>query len=99
MKRTAMHRISWTTTTTNPVLLMLGGTSHDSNTGCHAIATFEPGGLHVSVSHPNRYPTWDELASARDVLAGPDRRMVMHFPPRSEYVNLHHTTLHLWETP
>ena len=26
---------------------------------------------------------------------GPDRRMVMHFPPRAEYVNVHDTCLHL----
>ena len=36
-------------------------------------------------------------AMVLDAFGGPDRRMVMHFPPRADYVNVHATTLHLWE--
>ena len=96
MRRTALDAVSWQRTD-NPIAAALGGFAAASDSGCHAVVTPEPSGLHISVSHPDRYPTWDELASARDAFGGPDRRMVMHFPPRAEYVNVHATTLHLWE--
>ena len=70
------------------------------STGCTAMVGVEPPGLlHISVSAPGRYPTWDELASARDRFGTPSQRFVMHFPPHDEYVNVHQTTLHLWEQP
>ena len=67
------------------------------STGCRAVVGDEPDGLHISVSAEGRYPTWDELASARDEFGRPDQRFVMHFPPADEYVNAHQTCLHLWE--
>lgn len=60
---------------------------------------------HLSISHrtngrmpaPGRYPTWDEITEARYRFV-PDRVMVaMLLPPRSEYVDVHPTTFHLWE--
>lgn len=69
--------------------------AYDGSTGCHALVTLT-GIKHISVSAKGRYPTWDELASARDRFA-PGVRMVMHFPTPDEYVNVHETCLHLWE--
>jgi hypothetical protein len=65
----------------------------------------EPTGLHLSISHRtnganpqgDRYPTWDEIAEARERFLPQDRTFVMHLPPRSEYVAVHSTTFHLWE--
>lgn len=63
------------------------------------IVAKEGGRWHLSMSHPDRYPTWDELADARYRFV-PDRaHMAMLAPPRREFVNLHSTTLHLWEVP
>lgn len=54
---------------------------------------------HLSISAPNRYPTWDELADARYDLLPDELTMAMLLPPRVEYVNLHPTTFHLHELP
>jgi len=52
---------------------------------------------HVSISHPSRYPTWDEIADVRYALVPDDVTLAMLLPPRSEYVNAHPTTMHLWQ--
>lgn len=64
-----------------------------------AVVSRDDGHWHVSVSHPSRYPTWDELASAKEKFCPDDVEMVMYFPRRAEYVNHHQTTLHLWQAP
>jgi hypothetical protein len=62
---------------------------------------------HLSVSHmdnqrrPDRLPTWDELKHAFYRLVQEDIPFVLIFPrrstPKEKYVNLHETTLHLWQ--
>ena len=70
-----------------------------------ALLALEPGGWHLSVSfanhkgEPSRYPTWDELAHARQELLPPNVGFVMHLPPDGEYVSLHDTTFHLHQHP
>lgn len=56
-----------------------------------------PAGWHLSISHPDRYPTWDEIAHARYELAPPDISMAMLLPPRGEYINVHANCFQLWE--
>lgn len=46
-------------------------------------------GWHMSISCKNRYPTWDEVAQARYCLIPDELTMVMHLPPRSEYISVH----------
>ena len=91
--RTALERITWTRRGAHPLGI---GTIWTSDTGCIAILE-DRDGWHISVSHPSRYPTWDELAGIRDAATPPDIPLVMHFPPTDEYVNVHTTCLHLWE--
>jgi hypothetical protein len=68
----------------------------------NALVSEEPKGWHLSVSHslpngdPGRYPSWDELAHARDELLPPDLNFAMMFPPKEWYVALHPTTFHLF---
>jgi hypothetical protein len=59
---------------------------------------------HLSVSFRDRNdqysrcPTWDELKVAFYQLVRPDIPFVLIFPKRSaRYVDIHPTTLHLWE--
>lgn len=52
---------------------------------------------HLSISHPHRYPTWDEIADARYELVPDDITMAMLLPPPGEYVNAHDTCFHLWQ--
>ncbi|NMP21874.1 DUF7694 domain-containing protein [Sulfobacillus harzensis] len=59
------------------------------------VTTDEPDGWHLSISHPTRYPTWDEVAQARYALGPADQNVVMHLPPEREYVNLHDFCFHL----
>lgn len=54
-------------------------------------------GWHLSISHPTRYPTWDEVAHARYALIPDGVTMAMLLPPQAEYVNLSAYCLHLWQ--
>jgi hypothetical protein len=65
----------------------------------------DPDGLHLSISHRGhdakirRYPTWDEIADARDVFLPGDVAFAMILPVAGEYVALHDSTFHLHEMP
>lgn len=51
---------------------------------------------HVSVSFPNRCPTWDEMNKVKDMFWHENECVVQYHPPKSEYVNNHKYCLHLW---
>ena len=51
---------------------------------------------HVSVSWPNRCPTWEEMCMAKRTFFYPEEVCVEYHPPQSEYVNVHPYCLHLW---
>lgn len=58
-----------------------------------------PGDLaweHVSVSLPDRCPTWEDMSFIKDLFWGPEDCVVQYHPPRSAYVNFHPFCLHLW---
>ena len=57
----------------------------------------ESEGWHLSISHPSRYPTWDEIRDARYDLLPDGCTMAMLLPPKGEYVNLHRNCFHLHE--
>jgi hypothetical protein len=52
--------------------------------------------VHVSVSHPSRIPSYEELAEVKRRFIGSDRYAVMVFPEESKHVNIHPRCLHLW---
>jgi len=70
-----------------------------------AIVAEEPMGWHLSISfinqkgEPSRYPTWDEIAHARDEMLPADIEFVMFLPKAGEYVAVHDSTFHLHEHP
>lgn len=51
--------------------------------------------LHMSVSHRNRLPSWDELREVKDFLIG-DRLAVQVLPKREQYVSHNTNVLHVW---
>jgi len=55
------------------------------------------GRWHLSISHPGRYPTWDEIKEARYQLVPNNVTMAMLLPPKEQYVNVHANCFHLWE--
>lgn len=50
----------------------------------------------VSIASANRCPNWTEMCFVKDLFWGEEETVVQFHPPRSEYVNHHPTTLHLW---
>lgn len=52
--------------------------------------------LRVSLAHPGRMPTYEELAGMKAWLIGTDRYAYQVFPPLKKHVNIHPTVLHLW---
>lgn len=51
---------------------------------------------HVSVSLPDRCPSWDEMAYIKSLFWEETDCVMQLHPPRSEYVNNHRFCLHLW---
>ncbi len=53
---------------------------------------------HLSISHPTRYPKWDEIKEARMRYIPQSVTMAMFLPGEKDYVNIHPNCFHLWET-
>ena len=51
----------------------------------------------ISIAHPDRDPSWDEIATARYRLLPDVEEMVMPLPALAEYVNHHQHCFHLVE--
>jgi len=51
---------------------------------------------HVSVSLPNRCPTWEEMCFVKDLFWDKTQTVIQFHPPESEYVNNAKFCLHLW---
>ena len=60
------------------------------------IWSFGEGWEHVSVSHKDRCPTWEEMCKVKDLFFNPEEVVVQFHPRQSEYVNVHPHCLHLW---
>jgi hypothetical protein len=54
---------------------------------------------HVSVSLPNRCPTWREMAFVKHLFWRDDELVLQFHPPKKDYVNNMATCLHLWRSP
>lgn len=64
--------------------------------GLKVIASWGERWDHVSVSRPDRTPTWEEMCWVKDRFFHPHECVVQYHPPESEYVNNHAHCLHLW---
>lgn len=61
-----------------------------------AIASDGAGWEHVSVSTRDRVPTWQQMCWVKDLFWDAEDAVIQFHPPKSEYVNCHPYTLHLW---
>lgn len=63
-----------------------------------AMVVFSWGGDwdHVSVSFPNRTPTWDEMCEIKRMFFYPEETAWEYHPMEREYVNDHPYCLHIW---
>lgn len=64
---------------------------------CRIIVTIDAGKWHLSISHPNRLPNYNELKEARYKFLPDNIYAAQIFPPKSEFINLHPNCLHLWQ--
>lgn len=69
---------------------------HGRPAGLWIIASDGHGWEHVSVSAPNRCPSWAEMCRVKSIFWEPEDVVVQYHPPASQYVNNHPHTLHLW---
>jgi hypothetical protein len=100
-------RTGWVVAVPNEVLLEvipdLQIWRKEVDDGTLTVLRSKEAGWHLSISFKEgeggtkRYPTWDEITAARYEFLPDNLNMVMHLPPKEEYVNLHETTFHLWE--
>lgn len=60
------------------------------------IASSEMGWEHVSVSFPDRCPTWEEMSFVKSQFWDDEDLVIQIHPPKSEYVDVHKYCLHLW---
>lgn len=65
--------------------------------GSQVIVSLDDGLWHMSISFPNRLPTYDELKKARYKYLPEVHYAAQIFPPESEFVNVHPYCIHLWE--
>lgn len=62
-----------------------------------ALVSYENGLWHLSVSGEGFIPTYNQIKEARYSLVPDDCHMAMIYPPKSEFVNVHETCLHLFQ--
>jgi hypothetical protein len=51
---------------------------------------------HVSVSLPNRTPTWEEMCYVKNLFWDEEDCVIQYHPPKEVYVTCHPFCLHLW---
>lgn len=61
------------------------------------VGTMPSGKKHLSISHPDRHPTWDEMKQARYELLPDNIDMAMYLPASKEYVNIHNHCFHWYQ--
>lgn len=66
--------------------------------GMRTVRHLSTGWEHVTVEgvHPNRTPTWDDMAFVKDLFWRPEEWVVQYHPAHSEYVKASPHRLHLW---
>lgn len=52
---------------------------------------------HVSASMGNRCPNWEEMCFIKSLFWDDEECVVQYHPPKSDYVNMAKTCLHLWK--
>ena len=51
---------------------------------------------HISVSFPDRCPTWGEMCKLKAIFWDAEDTVMQLHPPESEWINNHPYCLHLW---
>ena len=77
----------------------MGGKYYDKNTGkwLNFIFSYQLGWEHLSVSMPNKTPTWDQMCIMKNIFWNEDEACVQYHPRKDDYVNMHSHCLHIWK--
>ena len=62
----------------------------------NVVASDGAGWEHVSVSMPDKCPTWDQMCFIKNMFWSEDDAVIQIHPPSKKYVNHHPYCLHLW---
>ena len=65
-------------------------------TNWFVIASNGLGWEHVSVSNPQRTPSWEVMCKIKELFFEDEEVVMQLHPKKSEYVNNHEHCLHLW---
>lgn len=60
------------------------------------VASAGDGWDHVSVSRPDRCPTWDEMEAVKRLFFHPTETAMQLHVPEAQHINAHPHCLHLW---
>ena len=61
------------------------------------VFSYSCGFEHLSVSMPNRTPSWEQMCMMKDVFWNEDEVCMQLHPKKEEYVNNHNHCLHIWK--
>ena len=64
---------------------------------CAVMITLDNNQWHLSISRPDRLPSWEEVKVARYELLPDNIDMAMILPPKENYVNVQIFCFHLFE--
>lgn len=80
----------------NNGLFWIPNRTRESTAPIQVIASDGEGWEHVSVSLPNRCPTWTEMCRVKELFWDPEDCVMQLHPPKSEWISNHQYCLHLW---
>jgi hypothetical protein len=52
--------------------------------------------VHIEARGKNKVPTWDQMCRIKGIFWSDEDCVIQYHPPRSQYINCHEHTLHLW---
>ena len=64
--------------------------------GMIIVASWDEGWDHVSVSRPDRFPTWEEMERVKRAFFRPDEVAFQLHVPVSDHISVHPFCLHIW---
>lgn len=77
----------------------MGGYYYDSvsNKRLNFIFSYQMGWEHLSVSMPNKTPSWEQMCKMKDIFWNKNEACVQYHPKEEDYVNMHSHCLHIWK--
>lgn len=77
----------------------IGGKYYDKYSGkfLNFIFSYQMGWEHLSVSMPNKTPSWNQMCMMKNIFWNEDEACVEYHPKKEDYVNNHKHCLHIWK--